>query len=193
MREGRGRGRRTEKDTPEKAAADGLAGAASLPNDWLLELYLRPGFMIRRAHQIAISVYVEETAEFGVTPTQHGILYVLAHRPDIDQMTVAHLLGLDRSTTGTVLKTLEDWGLVRRVVASTDRRRRLLELTDAGQEILQKLAEPAARQVERLLSPFDPKERAVFIHLLSKLTGALNAISRVPVMDRIPADPDPQP
>jgi hypothetical protein len=46
----------------------------------LRDLYRRPGFMIRRAHQIAVSVFLEETAELGVTSTQYGILHVLEQR-----------------------------------------------------------------------------------------------------------------
>jgi DNA-binding MarR family transcriptional regulator len=143
--------------------------------------------MIRRAHQIAVSVFVEETAELGTTTTQYGILYALARRPDIDQISVARLLGLDRSTTGMVLKTLEDSGLVRRVVDKADRRKRSLELTPAGHELLSKLKTPATRAVERLLAPLDPEERAVFLRLLDKLTHAFNATSRVPLLDGRPA------
>jgi DNA-binding MarR family transcriptional regulator len=148
----------------------------------LHELYRRPGFMIRRAHQIAVSVFLEETAELGVTSTQYGILYLLERRPSIDQITLARLLGLDRSTTGMVLKTLEQGGLVRRVVKPTDRRRRRLELSQAGRDLLRELATPAGRAVERLLAPLDAQERTSFLSLLEKLTSAFNATSRVPLL-----------
>ena len=153
-----------------------------MPKGSLRELYRRPGFMIRRAHQIAVSVFLEETAELGVTSTQYGILHVLEQRPSIDQITVARLLGLDRSTTGMVLKTLVDAGLVCRVVETTDRRRRRLELSQAGRDLLRKLATPARHAVERLLAPLDPQERASFLSLLEKLTEAFNATSRVPLL-----------
>ena len=78
-----------------------------MPNDPLDELYRRPGFMIRRAHQIAVSLFLEETGELGITTTQYGILVLLKHHDGIDQITVSKLLGLDRSTTGTVLEKLE--------------------------------------------------------------------------------------
>src|SRR5215472_1533899 len=68
--------------------------AASQDNP-LEELYRRPGFMIRRMHQIAVSLFVEETGKLGVTNRQYGILFVLEHRPGIDQISVANLLGLD--------------------------------------------------------------------------------------------------
>ncbi|GJD52569.1 HTH-type transcriptional repressor NicR [Methylobacterium crusticola] len=152
-----------------------------MADDPLDVLYDRPGFMIRRAHQIAVSVFVAETAELGVTTTQYGILYLLRHRPSVDQITVARLLGLDRSTTGMVVKTLEGAALVARVVEPADKRRRSLELTEAGRALLARLETPAARAVEQLLAPLDPAERPVFLRLLKKLTGAFDATSRVPL------------
>jgi MarR family transcriptional regulator, lower aerobic nicotinate degradation pathway regulator len=76
-------------------------------NPSLDELYRRPGFMIRRAHQIAVSLFLDETGELGITNRQYGILFALKQKPGIDQISVARLLGLDRSTTGMVIKKLE--------------------------------------------------------------------------------------
>jgi DNA-binding MarR family transcriptional regulator len=153
-----------------------------MPSGSLDELYRRPGFMIRRAHQIAVSVFLEETAELRVTTTQYGILHILAQRPSIDQISVARLLGLDRSTTGMVVNALVDAGLVHRIVKPTDRRRRLLELSPSGRNLLRKLRKPAERAITRLLSPFDEKESAAFLALLDKLTHAFNATARVPLL-----------
>src|SRR3977135_2643363 len=94
-----------------------------VPNDPLAELYRRPGFMIRRAHQIAVALFLEETGELTITATQYGILFVLERRPGIDQISVAKLLGLDRSTTGMVVTKLERAGLIGRDIGTRDRRR----------------------------------------------------------------------
>src|ERR1700751_3127284 len=93
-----------------------------VPDDPLKKLYRRPGFMIRRAHQIAVSLFLEETGALKITTTQYGILFILKQRPDIDQVSVAKLLGLDRSTTGMVVTKLEQDGLIGRDKGLTDRR-----------------------------------------------------------------------
>lgn len=149
----------------------------------LLGLYDRPGFMIRRAHQIAVAVFVAETASLGVTTTQYGILYLLKHRPNVDQITASRLLGLDRSTTGMVVMSLERAGYLARVVDKEDRRRRVLVLTENGLDLFARLETPAARAIERLLAPLEPSERPVFLRLLAKLTGAFNETSRVPLTE----------
>jgi DNA-binding MarR family transcriptional regulator len=151
-----------------------------LPKSPLDELYRRPGFMIRRAHQIAVSLFLEETGKLGITNRQYGILLVLKQRPGIDQITVAKLLGLDRSTTGMVLTALERDGLVGRAVDAKDRRKRTLTLTPAGERMLARLAEPARRAQARVLSAFTDREAEVFLRLLEKFARKFNDTSRVP-------------
>jgi DNA-binding MarR family transcriptional regulator len=136
--------------------------------------------MIRRAHQIAVSLFLEETGALGITNRQYGIMLVLKAEPDIDQITVARLLGLDRSTTGMVLTKLEDAGLVGRVVGAHDRRKRSLKLTPTGERMLKRLVEPARRAQERVLSAFTKREREVFLNLLDKFARAFNDTTRVP-------------
>jgi DNA-binding MarR family transcriptional regulator len=147
----------------------------------LEELYRRPGFMIRRVHQIAVALFIEETGKLGVTNRQYGILFVLNHRPGIDQISVANLLGLDRSTTGMVLKKLEQDGLVVRSIGAHDRRRHNLRLTAAGEKLLSALAEPARKAKNRVLSAFTPREKKLFLALLDKFTRAFNDSTRVPL------------
>jgi DNA-binding MarR family transcriptional regulator len=149
--------------------------------DPLQELYRRPGFMIRRMQQISVSIFIEETGKLKVTNRQWGILLVLAHQPHIDQISVANLLGLDRSTAGMVIKKLEKDGLVVRTVNLHDRRRHSLQLTQSGRRLLSQLAEPAQRARKRLLSPFTPREQKLFLQLLDKCTRALNDSTRIPV------------
>ena len=152
----------------------------AVPKTPLDQLYRRPGFMIRRAHQISVSIFLEETGALGVTNRQYGILLVLKQQPGIDQITVAKFLGLDRSTTGMVLAKLEQAGLVGRVVGENDRRKRSLKLTPAGERMLKRLAEPARRAQERVLSTFTPAERKTFLDLLDKFARAFNTTTRVP-------------
>ncbi len=148
------------------------------------ELYRRPGFLIRRAQQIAVSLFLEESGALGITNTQYGILVVLRYRPGTDQISLAKLLGLDRSTTGMVVDKLESTGLVKRRVASNDRRKRELVLTRAGERMLDELTQPARRAQARVLSAFTAEERIAFLDLLEKFVGTFNGTTRVPLEKR---------
>ena len=163
-------------------------------NGPLDELYRRPGFLIRRANQIAVSLFLEETGALGVTNSQYGILLVLKHHPGIDQISVAKVLGLDRSTTGMVLDKLEKAGLIGRSIGAHDKRRRNLSLTKAGERMLDRLAEPAKRAQAQVLSAFSTQERAEFIRLLDKFVAKFNDTTLVPLETkrrptREPAEP----
>src|SRR4029077_5795552 len=103
-------------------------------------------------------MFLEETGALGVTNRQYGIMLVLRHQPGIDQITVAKLLGLDRSTTGMVLTKLEDAGLVGRAVGTHDGRKRSPKPPPTGERMLKRLAEPARRAQERVLSAFSKRE-----------------------------------
>jgi DNA-binding MarR family transcriptional regulator len=150
-------------------------------NGPLDELYRRPGFLIRRANQIAVSLFLEETGALGITNSQYGILTVLKHHSGIDQISVAKLLGLDRSTTGMVLDKLERAGLIGRSVGLHDRRRRALSLTRAGERMLARLAAPARRAQAHVLSAFTARERVEFLRLLDKFVAKFNDTTRVPL------------
>jgi len=152
-----------------------------VPNDPLEKLYRRPGFMIRRAHQIAVSLFLEETGALRITTTQYGILLVIEHRPGIDQITLAKLLGLDRSTTGMVVNKLEGAGLIGRGIGTSDRRRRSLHLTRAGTKMLARLAAPAERAQAKILSALAPRERVLFLDMLGKVMQSFNGSIRVPL------------
>ena len=137
--------------------------------------------MIRRAHQIAVAVFLEEARESRITPTQYGVLLILERRPGIDQNTLARLLGLDRSTTGTVVRKLAGRGLIARATGAGDLRRREVRLTRPGAALLDEIAVSARRAQQRLLSPLPAHERQRFLDLLERLTEAFNETTRVPV------------
>jgi DNA-binding MarR family transcriptional regulator len=131
-------------------------------------LYRRPGFLLRRAHQISSALFMQETSALNVTTTQFGMLTILAAREPIDQIGIAKLLKLDRSTTGLVVRNLEERGLIERVTDPGDRRRRMLRSTAAGRQALTALKEPARTAHDRGLSVFTADEARTFVSLLSR-------------------------
>jgi MarR family transcriptional regulator, lower aerobic nicotinate degradation pathway regulator len=134
----------------------------------------RPGFLIRRAHQISQALFVEECAGLNITATQFGVLWVLGHSVQLDQISIARLLGFDRSTTAMVVKLLEDRKLVLRSPDPNDRRRYVLRLTKAGVDLRLRALPPVDRVRTRLESVFTSAEAKTFSRLLDKFTRAHN-------------------
>ena len=146
----------------------------------LVELYRRPGFLIRHCHQIGVAIFVEEFAAFGLTPGQFGALHLIAHQPGLDQRTLASAIGLDRSTTGAIVNRLARRRLIDRRINPDDRRGRVLTLTPAGRSLLAKTRAAARRAQDRLLSPLAPAARSAFLDQLARLIAAHAKVSRAP-------------
>jgi DNA-binding MarR family transcriptional regulator len=146
------------------------------------ELYGRPGFMLRRAHQIAVATFLEEAAAWGVTTSQFGALFVLSRIEGLDIVSLGRRLGMDRSTSALVVSRLEAAGWVLAEINEMDRRRKTLALTDAGRAVLAELSAPAQAARDRLLSVFAPGEADDFLRLLDKFVGAFNGVIRTPII-----------
>jgi len=154
----------------------------------LADLYSRPGFLLRRGHQIAVGIFVQECAAIGLTPPQHGVLVVADNAPGLDQAGIARALGFDQATTGTLIHGLERRGLLRRENSPDDRRRKALAVTPKGRAMMRRAQAAVRRTSERLLAPLAPRDRRHFVQLLKRLTDALNAASRTPVLPPAPGE-----
>src|ERR1700681_4219614 len=129
-------------------------------NSW--PLGQRPGFLIRRLHQIHVALFQKKCAAFEVTPLQYSLLSALAARKTADQTTLAADIALDRTTTTGALKRLGARNLVERAVNDQDRRARLVRLTSAGAALLAQI-ETSARSAHRAtLEGLTEREQAVF-------------------------------
>lgn len=148
----------------------------------LQSLYLRPGFLLRRAHQLSVGLFEEGCRELGLTPPQYGVLTIVAHAGGCDQATVARALGFDRVTTLRIVRGLQTRGLVAREPSSADGRRLQLTLTTEGAATLARARDLAAHVTERLMSPLKGEEREQLQGLLRKLCAGLEPQARTKLL-----------
>ena len=128
-----------------------------------------PGHLIRRAHQLAVAIFMEEMGGSDVTPVQFAILNALVDDPGEDQVTLAAKVAFDAATFGSVIGRLEAKGWVRREADERDRRRKLLWVTPEGEQAAHALKRAAAKAQTRILGPLAAAERQQLIALLGKL------------------------
>src|SRR6059058_4359071 len=88
----------------------------------LARLYARPGFLLRRAHQISAAVFEDACKDVGLTAAQFGVLTVLQAHPGLGQSSLARALGFDKVTVLRVLRGLQARGFVERLPAEDTRR-----------------------------------------------------------------------
>src|SRR6266702_5270000 len=76
-----------------------------------LPFFSRPGFLIRRMHQIHGFLFAEETGDFDITPVQYSLLTTLDALGELDQNTLAIQVGLERSSVAEVIPRMHARGL----------------------------------------------------------------------------------
>lgn len=128
-----------------------------------------PGHLIRRAQQLAVAVFMEETAAFGATPVQFAILNALIDDPGEDQVTLSNRVAFDPATLGSVIGRIEAKGWVTRKADPGDKRRKLLWVTPEGEKIALGMKRLVAKAQLRIVGPLNPAERVQLLTLLGKL------------------------
>ena len=144
----------------------------------LAQMYARPGFLLRRAHQISAAVFEDECISVGLTPAQFGVLTVLASAPRLDQSSLARALGFDKVTVLRVLRGLETRGLLERSPALKSKRNIAVVLSPLGEQLLEQAAKPSERAYERLMAPLSPEQQSQLVLLLMTLTQGLEVRAR---------------
>lgn len=144
-------------------------GATLAPMAMSFDFHHTPGHLVRRAHQRAVALFMEETAGFDVTPVQFAILHELLAQPGEDQVTLAARVAFDAATSGSVIGRLEKRGWIRREPDTRDRRRKLLWITPEGEVAALQMRDAAQRVQERLTAPLTAQESADLMVLLSKV------------------------
>lgn len=138
----------------------------------------RPGYLVRRLHQIHIGMFLEIVAQGEITPIQFGLLSILSTYPNIDQLTIGEQLGLDRANVAGILLRLEARKLIARVVDPNNRRRKICLATPKGLQLVAQHENEMRECQKRLLSPLLPEERKLFMSLLSRLVEGNNSNGR---------------
>ncbi|HRQ65440.1 MAG TPA: MarR family transcriptional regulator [Xanthomonadaceae bacterium] len=106
---------------------------------------------------------------FGISITEWRVLAVLGRHPGLSANEVAERTAMDKVAVSRAVNALLESGRLLRDTHENDRRRSILELSDAGRAIYEQVA-PAALAFERaLLDDFSAEERAQLFALLDRV------------------------
>ncbi len=128
------------------------------------------GFLLRRAHQRATSIFAGNFAELNLTPTQFATLAKIADQSEVSQNRLGRMTAMDPATMKGVVDRLLERGLTTRRPDPDDRRRAILELTASGSALLKEAVPEGLRTTKETLDPLTPQERSTFLALLAKIS-----------------------
>ena len=145
------------------------------------DMQTSPGPLIRRFHQIGLSILDSELQGLDVTPLQFSIMWVLQKHSGIDQVTLAQYVALDRTTCSNIVTLLEKKGRLRRKTDPMNKRAKLVYLSASGKKLLEKATRPMENTQKKMLEPLSAEEKKVFLSCLQKLVDSGNELSRAPM------------
>jgi MarR family transcriptional regulator, transcriptional regulator for hemolysin len=141
-------------------ATDVLETPAPLASDlcWLLS---------RASHNLMTEL-TAALEDVNISPRAHAVL-TTAMCGEHTQTEIARLVGLDKTTMVVTVDELEAAGLAERRPSSTDRRARVIVVTDVGKRSVKAADKVLDRVRDDVLSTLEPDERRVFLDALGRL------------------------
>jgi DNA-binding MarR family transcriptional regulator len=115
-----------------------------------------------------------QRVDMTVTLTQLSAMATLANAGPMSAGELASRERVQPPSMTKVLANLEERGLVRRAVHPSDKRQAIIEITDAGLELLESERRTRDAWLSRRLAELTPEERALLrnvVPILDKLAG----------------------
>jgi len=131
----------------------------------------RLAYIFKRLHLDLHELHEQVLAPFGISAGELAVLMLIDEREPESQQQVAERLGVDRTTMVSLIDALETGGLVARRPDPRDRRRNVIELTQAGAETLRRATDASDEAERRLLTALTQAEAAQLRTLLGRVVG----------------------
>jgi DNA-binding MarR family transcriptional regulator len=157
-----------EKDT-RQSAPPGIA------RQW-------PTLLLIKLGRITMHRFSEALEPFGIRPRHVAALIELRDRGELTQQSLCGQLHLDPTNLVAILNELEQRGYATRRRDPEDRRRHLVEVSNKGIAVIEKVSEVMDGVEEELLDGFEAGEREEFEGLLTSIwerSGGYEAWSQV--------------
>ena len=106
---------------------------------------------------------------FGLAITEWRVIAVLERFPGLSANEVAQRTAMDKVAVSRAVARLLERGLLHRETHGDDRRRSVLELSEAGRKVYAEVAPLALSYERELLAPLSEDERLQFSRMLDRL------------------------
>ena len=111
-------------------------------------------------------------AQFDMVPSDFGVLEALLHKGPLTVKQIGEKVLLTSGSMTAAVDRLEKRGLVKRGEDARDRRARVIDLTPAGRELIERAFACHRDAMERALEGFSEGERIILLPLLRSLGRA---------------------
>ena len=129
----------------------------------------RLGYLLKHTQQRLVQAATPAMAPFGIDGRELAVLTVLAAGVPLSQQEAARQLRIDRTTMVSLVDALEGKGLAERRRSADDRRKNIVQLTEAGQHCLRGAASARDEVDREFLAPLGDELAREFIRALQIL------------------------
>ena len=126
-------------------------------------------YLLTGAQHTVFQYMKKNLAQFDITPIQYGVLGCIWEFDMHNPKDIAAHLGVENSTISGILERMENKGLIRRMIDSTDRRYIYIELTDVSRDLEIPVRTVVTEVDRKVLEIFDEEEKAALKNALRRL------------------------
>jgi DNA-binding MarR family transcriptional regulator len=126
------------------------------------------GFLLRQVTQRHTAIFTKRMGD-GLTPMQWAVLAKLLEIGRTSQTALGRAVSMDAATVKGTVDRLEARGLVLRLQDAEDRRKLLVDLSEAGREVVLRNLDAASAISRETLAPLDDDKARLLFTLLAKL------------------------
>lgn len=124
--------------------------------------------ILMKAHQSLEKVAIKSIESTGLCFSDFRTLEFLLHKGVVPINVLGEHLNLTSGALTSMVDRLEKKKLLERQFSPTDRRVRLISLTESGQAFIQGIFQQHSQDMETALAVLNPDERSQLIQLLKK-------------------------
>jgi DNA-binding MarR family transcriptional regulator len=135
---------------------------------------LLPGLIgshLRRAENAVFERFQRIVADFGITPSEFGILLLIHENSGLSQSELGKAIRADRSTVVALIDRFEERKMVVRKASPIDRRCHALQLTEKGEKTMQELIPRVRSHEKSVAANLSREEQAQLIDLLNRIAS----------------------
>lgn len=142
---------------------------SELDRELILEKFL-PYRLAILSHSVSNSIATVYSKRFGLTIPEWRVIVILGRFPGLSAVEVAERTLMDKVAVSRAVTRLIKSGRVDREFADADRRRSILTLSEAGQEVLGEISPLALEIEDMLLDGLSEEEVAMLDTIMDRLT-----------------------
>ena len=115
--------------------------------------------------------------QFGLNPTEFGVLELLHHRGRQPIQKIGQKILLRSGSMTYVVNRLEEKGYLQRIFCEEDKRITYIEITDVGVSLVEEIFPDHVKKIESLMSGLSKEEQEQTIELVKKLGLSVKDLS----------------